>query len=113
MCWDDIKIARLTTSNRLSTSLTTTAKALAGHAPDRFALILCAPSSGTITWSTEASVANGEGIAIAAGGAPVILKLTDVGDLVRRQWFGIMSAGTVTIHWYETFLPFTDFRTRT
>lgn len=103
MCIEDIRIARQTTSNRLNLSVTTAAKAIVSHAPNRYAIIFMPPASGTISINVESTVAAGEGISIPAGGAPVILKLTDVGDLVRRGWWAIMSAGTVNYHWIEVF----------
>jgi hypothetical protein len=110
MCLEDVRIARATTSNRLNTSVTTSIKAIVSHAPNRYAIIFMPPSSGTISINCDSGVAVGEGISIPAGGAPVILKLGDVGDLVRRGFWAIMSAGTVNYHWVEVFFDERNYR---
>lgn len=97
MCLQDVLIGRATKGGFSTVSITTSAKQIVGQSMSRFALLICAPTSGVLTIAPDPAVTNGVGISIQAAQGYVWLDIKTHGDLVKHAWFGIMSAGTVTI----------------
>jgi hypothetical protein len=93
MCMEDVRIGRKTLGRMVPVTCTTASQAILAGAPSRYALILGAPLSGTITYSTLAGVVSGLGFNITAGADPIKLTIQDEGDIVRQAWFVIGAAG--------------------
>jgi hypothetical protein len=97
MCLQDVLIGRATKAGFSTVSITTAAKQIVSQSPNRFGLLVCAPVSGILTIAPDPAVTSGVGIQIAAGQGFYYLDIKTHGDLVKHTWFGIMSAGTVTV----------------
>ncbi len=97
MCLQDVLIGRATKAAFATVSITTSAKQIVSQSPNRYALLICAPTSGILTIAPDPAVVNGVGISIASALGYVYMDIKTHGDLVKHAWFGIMSAGTVTI----------------
>lgn len=103
MCIEDVHIGRATTSHQGKMVVTTAAKLLTSHSPNRVAILFAPPPSGTLTLATESlGLVTLEGINLTSTSAPCLITLKDHGDLCGRAWFAIMSAGSVNITWWET-----------
>lgn len=89
MCCEDVQIMRRSKGALQNVTVDTSSTRIVGVDKDRSVLVLFAPSANTVWLSPQATTATGEGVRLVAGDAPVILKFTDVGDLVTREWSAI------------------------
>ena len=69
--------------------------------PDRVLLIICPPSTGTLTISIGTSVVAGEGMNLQVSDSPMVITAEQMKDLSFRGWKGIMDAGSATIGVFE------------
>lgn len=102
MCLEDVRIGKATTADQNQETVGTTSTNAIPQNVDRFALVLCPPNTGTITFSVQDPAVANEGIVIAAGGAPVVLSLPKHGALVTKGWFAIGSGAGVKAIWIQS-----------
>lgn len=100
MCLKDVLMGRNSTSNAATVSIGAGAvKQVLPADPFRYAIVLSAPSSGSITYSINQNPGDGEGIVFHQGGGPVTLNIQHHGDMVRRAWYAYsVNAVTVAVH---------------
>jgi hypothetical protein len=96
MCMQDIQLGRQTYTSEISLSVGESAIELVSSSPNRIALIISAPSTGTITISTNPAVSANNGIILTSGIEPTILNIKDHGDIVRKRLYVIGSTTSIT-----------------
>lgn len=104
MCWEDVKIGRDTSTKVTSFSTGAADAKILDANPFRYALILGAPSAGTVFYSTEVIGAGGQGLTLNTGATPLALNVKDHGDLVRHEWHARGDAGARVHTVIETIL---------
>lgn len=104
MCCEDVKMGRASRSAQVTKEIGATSTPFIPGNPDRFALLIENPPSGTLTVSLESTAVSGEGITFSAAHFPLVLNIKDHGDLVRRPWSAIHSVGGVRCTYIETTL---------
>lgn len=70
---------------------------------DRLSLQFFAPAVGRVTLSNDPIGAEGKGMVLAAGQGSIIMRIDTHGDMVRRDWFALYTAGASPVSWVETF----------
>lgn len=108
MCMEDIRLGRRSPVGVRTLTLDGGDQPLLSPAPSRVSLVICAPSSGTVTLTVEVAATEYQGIVLAAGQPPLILDVHRHGELVTRGWRvrsspeQHQSRGGVTDEWDET-----------
>lgn len=97
MCLEDIAIGRKTKWEQRLISVAAADSAFLPEEWDRAIVIINAPSAGTLTISLAAIAVVNEGLTLAAGAVPLILRSTGEFGVCERPMRAIMSAGTVNI----------------
>ena len=82
-------------------SVSTASIELCSPSPDRVLLVICPPSTGTLTISIGTSVVAGEGLNLEVSDSPLVIGIDNMMDLPFRGWKAIMSAGTASIGIFE------------
>jgi len=82
-------------------SVSTASIELCSPSPDRVLLVICPPSTGTLTISIGTSVVAGEGMNLQVSDSPMVITAEQMKDLSFRGWKGIMDAGSATIGVFE------------
>ena len=101
MCMEDIRLGRKTAGIQNLIALTNASQRIVDQSPDRVMLTIYPPVSGTATIAMSADVAVNVGITLTSEDHPIKLNIIDDGDLVTKAWYGIHSAGGVTLAIYE------------
>lgn len=84
--------------------MSTGAVLLAAPAPNRTAIVISAPLAGMLSVTQNTSDSATLGVNLAASGAPLVLDLLHHGNMVTKQFYGVMNTGTQSITCWETFL---------
>lgn len=95
MCMEDYRIGRKTLSRELRfTTPAVGALQLLPGSPKRTAIVLGAPLTGTLTYSTDPNPVSGLGFNFSAGQVPLTLTIQDAGEIVTHQWWVIGDAAS-------------------
>lgn len=92
MCMEDIKIGLKTRSKSIPFTGTGASQPVLDQDPSRRAVILGAPSAGSITYLHGTGVTSGLGYNLAAGQPPIQLCRDEYGDMVTEPWFAVTAA---------------------
>lgn len=93
MCMEDVRMGREVRSGQIRVPISAASVGVVANSPSRYCLVLCPPSTGTMTLSILPEAVANEGIVLAAGNAPVIFTVDDHGDLATRAWSAIHHTG--------------------
>ena len=77
--------------------LTTTSSIVAIANPNRIAMVMSTGNSGNAMLSTQANNSTTQGLLIYNSALPYLMKASDVGSLVTRDWFGVAMGINTTI----------------
>lgn len=106
MCMADYAISlRTSTSQRVVSVPAANDVVLVEESPTRVGLIISTPNAGVLHLSISDTANLVNGMHIAPSTTPFKLSLLTDGDIVRKGFRAIMSAGTVDIAVWETTLP--------
>ncbi len=112
MCIQDIEIMAQSKSNAAVYPVAATTGRIVSAAPDRIGLIFCPHDTVDYWVSIAQDVAVGQGIFVGAanvgGTAPhngnIMLSIFEHGDMLRRPWFAISRAGSLSVVVFELFI---------
>lgn len=104
MCMEDIRIGRRTIHTPRNFALGVASGVIAAYDEKRIQLLIYPPSSGTLTIFPANSVIVNKGITLTSTSHPMIMTVDTHGDLVKKMWAAIHSAGGVTCFVSEGFL---------
>ena len=98
MCLEDVRIGRgaLYTETVVAVGLTSTQVVTAS--PNCFSLVLGAPLTGTMTFSTVSPVVSGVGLNLSAGQPPIKLNLELDGAGCTKNWYAICSVAAQQVY---------------
>lgn len=82
-------------------SPSTSSRAVISPSLERVVLTIIPPSSGSVTLSNGTVTADGAGLYLTAGQAPVSFHVDIHGDVVRQGWYAKYTAGATGISWVE------------
>lgn len=102
MCMEDIRLGRQMGSSETNPICGATSTVLLPPDPDRVAVTIYPPTSGTVTISTADPVVATVGIILAPGDHPIHYGIKDDGKIVTKGFYGIHSVGGVTICCHES-----------
>jgi hypothetical protein len=105
MCCEDIAIGRASPTSEHTETVGAASTMVISASPARIALILCAPLSGTLTYTTRPIAVAGDGIVLIAGGSPLTLTVKDYGSMVRARWMAIADGAGRQATVFATELP--------
>jgi hypothetical protein len=105
MCCEDIAIGRSSNTSEQTKIIGAASEEVASASLSRIAIILCAPLTGTLTYSIKTAAVAGAGIIMVAGNSPIRLTIKDHGSLVRARWMAIGSGAGLQATVYATELP--------
>lgn len=105
MCWEDIKIARQTWTQRHNIQATVTTTKVIEYNPLRYSLLIAVNEGSTVFWGLGDESGIGNGISsIGTLQSMVLLDLIHHGDIVRQPLYVATSAGTANVVVYEVSL---------
>lgn len=104
MCMEDVRIGRKSSGTVTPVTCTTAAQLAVPGVANRTALILGAPSTGNVCYSTSPTVAAGTGFNLSSNSGQMDLTIQSHGDLVRQAWYVIGAAGGELVSIGQVFL---------
>lgn len=91
----------LTSRVQTDTNANVGAKLLLGQSANRVSLTLFPPAAGTAYVSSDNDPSATKGIALVAGGSPVVLHVLVHGDAVQDPWYIAYAAASSAISFIE------------
>jgi hypothetical protein len=73
-----------------------------GPSNRRNTITFFAPAVGRVTLSTDPVLADGAGMVLTAGQAPLTLDYDEHGEVVRYSWHALYSAGASGVGWVQS-----------
>jgi hypothetical protein len=98
---EDLHISKDCQTARRLVPVSTTAVEICTTNPNRVALIIGAPRTAVLTVAGDASVVDGQGYVISAGGHPLRVSSVDYPSLPALSFYAIASTGTEYIAVWE------------
>lgn len=97
----DVLLNRATRSRYLHGTVGVTATRILPYDPYRWAIAFGQIQTGRVTWGTDSSVIDAQGIMLASGTGTIWLPFLGFGDLVRQEWWAVASAAGTNYSVFE------------
>jgi len=97
MCVEDIKLGKASRAYQVSTVFGATAIEIAPEDKHRIALVVGAPTSGTMFIGHDPNVTVLTGVPVPTNFPPIVFNVKDHGEIVTGKLFAIISAGTPSV----------------
>ena len=104
MCMEDVRIGRKSSMVERNLPIGTASIQAAVASDSRVCLVLGAPLTGKVTYTTISPAVSGTGLVVTAGSAPVIFDIQHHGNLVTSNWFAICDTISQTVFVGQTLL---------
>lgn len=104
MCWQDVRIARSTTSVTRNVSLTAAAGALLSANPNRIAIIVGQATTNAVLLYTDSANPVTQGYRQNTNSIPIVMHIRDYGTQIQNAWFANGAGGVATLTVTEVLL---------